>query len=244
LIFKSHSQVDNLGIEALTTALNRSAERLQTFWFTFMSLTLYLAITTGTTTHRMLLLGESQTLPLLNLKLPLLGFYVIGPGFFILTHAYFLILLVLLARKAKSFQKALYKSFPSNSRPERFQMCVENALFIQILVGVKHERTGLMGTLLKFIAIMTVIVAPLLVLMLFQLKFLPYHHNWITWWHRSILVIDLMLIWLLWPSYLRYWGECFGPSWARLYTSKLQMLALILTMLVILFSWTIATYPG
>jgi hypothetical protein len=34
----------------------------------------YLAIAAGTTTHRMLFLEEALTLPLLNIKLPLLGF--------------------------------------------------------------------------------------------------------------------------------------------------------------------------
>ncbi|SRR5258708_5322344 len=44
--------------EALLAGLNRSGERVQTLWFTFLTVTLYLAVTTGTTTHRMLLLEE------------------------------------------------------------------------------------------------------------------------------------------------------------------------------------------
>jgi hypothetical protein len=43
-------------IDALAAAMGRSAERLQTLWFTFLAVTLYFAISAFTTTHRMLLL--------------------------------------------------------------------------------------------------------------------------------------------------------------------------------------------
>lgn len=42
--------------EALASALNRSAERVQTLWISFLIFALYLAIATSTTTHRMLFL--------------------------------------------------------------------------------------------------------------------------------------------------------------------------------------------
>jgi hypothetical protein len=40
----------------LASALNHSAERVQTLRFSFLTFMLYLAIATGTTTHRMLFL--------------------------------------------------------------------------------------------------------------------------------------------------------------------------------------------
>jgi hypothetical protein len=58
--------------------LNASAQRFQTLWFSFLGLTLYLAITAAMTTHRMLLLGEIQTLPIIQMKVDLLTFYVLA----------------------------------------------------------------------------------------------------------------------------------------------------------------------
>ena len=55
----------------------------------------------------MLLLGEGQSLPILNVKLPLLPFYIIAPAFYLLLHAYMLMMLVLLARKAMTFESRL-----------------------------------------------------------------------------------------------------------------------------------------
>ena len=49
---------DTKEAEALAAALNHSAERVQTLWFSFLTFMVYLAIATGTTTHRMLFLEE------------------------------------------------------------------------------------------------------------------------------------------------------------------------------------------
>jgi hypothetical protein len=65
--------------EALAAALNHSAERVQTLWFSFLTFMLYLAIATGTTTHRMLFLEEPLNLPVLNIPLPLLGIFILTP---------------------------------------------------------------------------------------------------------------------------------------------------------------------
>lgn len=214
-LIKSPTQTDSYELEALVAVLNRSGERVQTLWFTFLTLTLYFAISAGTTTHRMLLLEEGLSLPLVNLKLPLLGFYVIAPLLYVILHAYFLMMLVLLARTAKTFEDTLSKQFGGvgNAARERVRMRIENVLFLQIIIGAKRERAGVNGWVLRTIAQVSLWVAPALLLLMFQFMFLPYHHGWITWSHRAAVIIDLMLIWTLWPSYLREWGERLLPRW-------------------------------
>jgi hypothetical protein len=69
---------DTKKLDALLASLNGSAERFQTLWFSFLGLTLYLAIAALATTHRDLLLNNPQTLPILNIKVELLPFYVIA----------------------------------------------------------------------------------------------------------------------------------------------------------------------
>ena len=51
-------------------------------------------------------------------------------------------------------------------------------------------------------------LAPLATLVLMQMMFLPYHHLRITWWHRGVVVADLVLI--LWMTY-----RCFYPRGVR-----------------------------
>jgi hypothetical protein len=70
---------DTKEAEALAAALNHSAERVQTLWFSFLTFMIYFAIAAGTTTHRMLFLESPLNLPVLNIALPLLGFYILTP---------------------------------------------------------------------------------------------------------------------------------------------------------------------
>jgi hypothetical protein len=79
-----NGEPDTKEAEALAAALNHSAERVQTLWFSFLTFMLYLAIATGTTTHRMLFLEEPLNLPVLNIRLPLLGFYILTPVIFVI----------------------------------------------------------------------------------------------------------------------------------------------------------------
>lgn len=140
----SNGEPDTKEAKEFVDALNHSAERVQTLWFiTFM---LYLAIATGTTTHRMLFLESPLALPVLNIALPLLGFYILTPIIFVVFHFYMLLNLVLLARTAESFEKALKRAFTEDGEPrENFRMRIENTLFVQLLVGGRLEREGVNG---------------------------------------------------------------------------------------------------
>ncbi len=200
---------DTKEAEALAAALNHSAERVQTLWFSFLTFMIYLAVATGTTTHRMLFLEEPLNLPVLNIALPLLGFYILTPIIFVVLHFYMLLNLVLLARTAKTFEDALARAFPEDGDArENFRMRIENTLFVQLLVGGRLEREGINARLLSLMALITLALAPVALLLFLQIKFLPYHSEWITWLHRGLLLVDLWLVWTLWPGYRSQLGCC------------------------------------
>jgi uncharacterized protein YjbI with pentapeptide repeats len=161
----------------------------------------------------MLFLEEPLNLPVLNIPLPLLGFYILTPVIFVILHFYMLLNLVLLARTAKSFEDALVRVFPDDGEPrETFRMRIENTLFVQLLVGGRLEREGINAKLLSLMALITLALAPVALLLYLQIKFLPYHSEWITWLHRGLLALDLTLVWTLWPGYRSGWGVRSWPN--------------------------------
>jgi uncharacterized protein YjbI with pentapeptide repeats len=209
----SNGEPDNKEAEAFVDALNHSAERVQTLWFSFLTFMLYLAIAAGTTTHRMLFLEEPLNLPVLNIKLPLLGFYILTPIIFVVFHFYMLLNLVLLARTARTFEDALARAFPEDGEArETFRMRIENTLFVQLLVGGRLEREGINAKLLSLMALISLALAPVALLLMFEVKFLPYHSEAITWLHRGLLALDLALVWTLWPGYRSGWGFRLWPK--------------------------------
>jgi uncharacterized protein YjbI with pentapeptide repeats len=190
----SAPDADTRSLDALLASLNTSAERFQTLWFSFLGLTLYFAIAALTTTHKDLLLGEPKTLPLLNIPVPLLPFYFIAPLLYLVFHFYLLMMLALLARTAAEFEKQLQTALPNELDREGYRAQVENALFLQLLVGMRSERAGFNGFLLGVISLITIVIAPLATLVLMQMMFLPYHHLSINWWHCVFVGADLVLI--------------------------------------------------
>jgi uncharacterized protein YjbI with pentapeptide repeats len=85
------------------------------------------------------------------------------------------------------------------------------------------------------------VVGPIALLIFLQLQFLPYHHGWITWWHRIAIVIDLALLWILWPSV--WHGEAVSFKWSDLYRPSV-LAALFASLVPIWLAFVIATFPG
>jgi uncharacterized protein YjbI with pentapeptide repeats len=147
--------------------------------------------------------------------------------------------LVLLARTAKSFEDALARAFPEDGEVrETFRMRIENTLFVQPLVGGRLEREGINAKLLSLMVLITLALAPVALLLMIQIKFLPYHSEWITWLHRGLLTLDLVLVWTLWPGYRSGWGVRLWPNKIRTFVWLVPLSAVAW-----LYAFLLATFP-
>ena len=112
---------------------------------------------------------------------------------------------------------------------------------MQFLAGPREVRAGVMGVLLRLIAHISLVAAPLALLVLFHLQFLPYHHEPIAWWLRLAVVVDLVLVWMLWPSVVR--GGMTPLSWEDFRKPRIAGWA-ALSLVPVLVVFAIATFPG
>jgi hypothetical protein len=113
-----------------------------------------------------------------------------------------------------------------------------NTLFAQIFAGSPRERDGWLGWLLKGMARITLVVAPILILLAFQFAFLPYHSHLATWTHRLLILTELATAFLLWPLVLDARRD-FG--WHGLRQSAFSLASFVLFGF---FSLSLATFPG
>jgi uncharacterized protein YjbI with pentapeptide repeats len=210
-------------------------------WFSYLFVLFYLAIAAGAVTHRDLLLENPVKLPFLNVELPLKAFFVLGPLVFLIVHAYVLLHFVLLAGKVGALQAELQVQIAGDESRARLRRQLPSNIFAQSLAGPHEVRTGIIGFLLRLIIQISLAAGPIALLMLFQLQFLPYHNEWITTWQRIAVVIDLGLLWLLWPPIAR--GQTASLGWSDF--KRVKVLAwLSVSVLPILLVFTIATFPG
>ena len=95
---------------------------------------------------------------------------------------------------------------------------------------------------MRLIAWISLVFGPILLLVFFQLQFLPFHAEWISWLQRTIIVTDLILLWFLWPSVARSEVASVGsPSFIR---RTLTALLAFATVLAIVIELVVAIFPG
>ena len=193
---------DPYDVEGLEKSLNDSATRVSTIWVSFLLFSLYLLTAATTVTHRQLLLAEPVKLPVLNIELPLWGFFFLAPILFLVFHIYVLLQVLLLGRTAAAYNQALERAMRSPRSQSVMRQRLANTLFAQIFAGSPREREGWLGWTLKAVAWTTLAIAPVLILVTFQLAFLAYQSHIATWTHRALIVAELVNMLLLWPLVL------------------------------------------
>jgi uncharacterized protein YjbI with pentapeptide repeats len=231
--------IDPKDLGELQNALNEAAGKASVLWTTFITFQLYLAIAFGSVTHRDLFLETSIKLPLLNVDLSLIGFFVVAPLLLVIFHFYLFLQLLGLASKAKDYNTLLVDAAPAASDRRYLRQRLDVFPILQFLAGPSDQRTGFRGYSLRLMAWITLVATPVLILLQAQVTFLPYHREWIVWLQRVAVLIDLALIWYFW-IHLRSDDEPINgvlrKAWMYLGGAG--------TLCVVIFSTYLATFPG
>ena len=228
-------------LDALREAVVDAAGVGAGLWLSYLFLFFYLFIAVAAVTHRDFLFENPVKLPFLDVELPLLGFFVLGPLLFLVLHAYVLLHFAMLAGKVGVFHSELRAQIRDEDTRTRLRRQLPSNIFVQYLAGPDEVRTGVMGFMLRLIALITLVIFPIALLVFFQLQFLPYHNAPITWWLRIAVLLDILLLWTLWPSTAR--GQAAWISWHDF--RRPRIIALLSASLVpLLLVFTIATFPG
>lgn len=227
-------------LESLRLAVIDAASVSENLWFSYIFVLLYLLIAVGSVTHQDLFFEHPVKLPFLNIDLPLMGFFILGPLLFIVIHIYVLLHFVLLSMKIGAFHVELREqlSFDDDVRA-RLRRQLPSNIFVQFLAGPREIRAGIVGHLLTLIAYISLVIGSISLLVFFLIQFLAYHDWRVTWWHRFAVVIDIVIAWRLWLAVATGKSASFrGLSATRLITAGSASLA------VIGFIFFVANYPG
>jgi uncharacterized protein YjbI with pentapeptide repeats len=189
--------MDPYDVEALEKSVNDSAGRVATIWVAFILFGLYLVIAAGGITHNALFLNEPVKLPALSVDLPVDRFFLVAPVLFVIFHIYLLVQIILLSHTAVAYNEAVEHSITEASDRARVRQRLVNTLFAQIFAGSPREREGMLGALLRLMAWATLVIGPVVVLLIYQVTFLPYQSAYATWTHRVLIVVDLVMILVL-----------------------------------------------
>ena len=169
-----------------------------------------------------------------------MAFFVVAPVVFVIFHFYVFLQIYALAKKAEEYNTLLKQQVRVDADRHRVRQRLDTFLILQFLAGPKEQRTHFQGFALRLIAWITLVGAPILILLQAQVTFLPYHHEQVAWAQRVLLAIDLAVIWAFWD---RVRGQD-DPILGGVLTPVWKTVGLALTLCVALFSVLVATYPG
>jgi uncharacterized protein YjbI with pentapeptide repeats len=195
-------QPNLVDVPGLQTSLNDSAARVSAIWITYLLFGLYLLVAAGTANHRQIFLEEALKLPALGTDVPLFWFFFLSPILFVLLHAYVLIQVLLLNRTAWEYNNAVDCAETSPLRNATARQRLANTLFAQLFAGSPRERRGWLGAILNGIAWITLVGGPVVIVLALQLAFLPYQSSFVTWTHRLLLLLELVIAYACWPIIL------------------------------------------
>jgi uncharacterized protein YjbI with pentapeptide repeats len=232
--------IDPKDVGELQRALNDAAGKASVLWTAFITFELYLAIAFGSVKHRDLFLETPIKLPVLNVDLPLVGFFVVAPTILLIFHFYVFLQLLALAAKAKDYDTLLRQATSDTSDRQYLRQRLDSFFVLQLLVGPTEQRTGFGGFSLRLIAWITLVGIPVLILLQGQVTFLPYHREWVLWLQRVAVLIDLAVIWYFFKR-VRNDNE---PIVARVLGKAWPIVGAGASVCVFLFSVGVATFPG
>ena len=191
------TRLSHLPTDKLLETANAASGPARNAWLAFLVLIAYFLVTIAGVTHIDLLLNSPIKLPIVNVEIPLFSFFWVAPFLFLLVHLGLLMQHAILAHKYNHFSNVISASETENSRdhPERRQ--VNSYVFSYLLAGPTPPRV--LELLMRLMVFVTFSLLPVLVLLYFQIKFLPYHNVEVTHAHRLAILLDVVLLFSVRP---------------------------------------------
>lgn len=196
-------------LEELDRIVENSSEKNRNFFIAYLGLLIYVqAIVFSTTDLQLLVSTEGLRLPIIDLNVPLVGFYVVVPIFIIALHFNFLQNLESHHYKLMRWQEAHPDGQVPRSRIQPF-------LFDYAVL----ERGSLLEPWVRAANTLLVLNLAPITLGLLLLRYSDRQDGWVTVWHWLAFFFDTYLVWKLRlaldrnrtpdrpPPRRRYWRE-------------------------------------
>ena len=228
--------------EKLLAAVNAASIQARGIWLGFLGLIAYFFLAITGVTHTDLLLNSAVNLPIVDVEIPLFSFFIAAPALFILVHLGLLMQHAMLSQKIQRFLNALNDGVHWGSGPHEMRSRLHAYTQTQLLAGPR--RSVVVGLFLEVMSWVTIYALPILLLLNFQLTFLPYHNQWVTFWHAAALSIDLLIVILI-GFFIARPSDSFGWTLIQVLTTKklLTLCVLLATPIVLYLSFVVLTVP-
>ena len=228
---------------SLLSSVNEASVAARNGWLFFLALLAYLFIAAASVSHKDLLLNAPVVLPFLGIALRLDSFFLFAPLVLLFVHFGLLVQHVLLSLKIIELDTILSEDEAWRGRrthPLRLEL--HSYFYTQALAGA--NRSAVFATFLHGMVWLSLVVLPVFLILYFQITFLPYHAEGITWAHRCYLLAEIIIlvgvgVFLRRPN-ANFWQALWRTSTQH---SPSFVMAMVLVVTTLFFSFCVVTFP-
>ena len=227
---------------ALLADVNTASAAARNTWVLFIAVLAYFFITLAGVTHQDLLLAKPVMLPILQVEIGLRAFFSFAPAVLLVMHFNLLLQHAVLSRKLREFHDRVSRREDVRFRDHRLRVQLHSYFYVQAIAG--PSRSALFSAFLHAMSGITLWLLPLMLLIFFQITFLPFHDQDITTAHRAYILINF-IIFAIFGIFLRFPNLSYIIGLGRnIITSPVSFLGMMtIWVCAMFFSFAIATIP-
>ncbi len=229
---------------SLLTSVNEASVAARNGWLFFLALVAYFFIAAASVSHKDLLLNAPVILPFLGIALRLDSFFLFAPMVLLFVHFGLLVQHVLLSGKILELDTIMTEDEAwRGKRMHPLRLELHSYFYTQALAGA--NRSAVFATFLHGMVWLSLVLLPVFLILYFQITFLPYHAEGITWAHRIYLLVEIIIL-IGVGIFLRKPNANF---WQALWRTSAQhsanfFVTIALVCLALFFSICVVTFPG
>ncbi|MFQ5482866.1 MAG: hypothetical protein ACE5ER_08910, partial [Nitrospinaceae bacterium] len=165
--------------EKLLETAQENSKIVRNAFISYLAVAVFIWITVESVTHRQLLIPtERLTLPVINVQIPVVGFFWVVPLFLLLFHLFFVLHVL-------KFAELLKKIRDENESGDAWKHQLHGNLFTWVFFAKRTGNPFSMQLARLLIVVSFWLVGPVILLRT-QIVFLPYHAAALTFLHRLL----------------------------------------------------------
>ena len=224
-------------------AANDSARHFRAVYTTYLMIASYIIFTIVSTDDELLFRNGNVQMPIIDIGMSIKWFFIIAPLILFFLHLNVLIQAVFLSTKVRRYTSVL----DDDRHTPTFYNKGINAPGLLFPVPLAHflvaddQQKDAQWILWVVVVFTSIVLLPLAILIYAEIHFLTYQSELITWMHRIVILLDIILLWCLWPRIIasdkglkEYWRQ----------SSRKRRVAKFASVATGLFVLVIADIPG
>ncbi len=216
-------------------AANDTARNFRAVYTTYLVIASYILVTILSTDDELLFRAGNVQMPIINTSVSVVWFFRIAPLILLLLHLNLLMQAMFLSTKVHRYTSRLAKE-NIHTRGLLFPAPLAHLL-------VAGDQRRVVQWIVWIVVFISLVVLPPGILIYTEIHFLTYQSGLDTWLHRAAILLDIILLWSIWPHIITPpdtgWKEWWRQSpWKRRATTTFASVA------TGLFVFVIADIPG